>query len=103
MGIRRIDAVEHTYIVTYDISDPGRWRQVFRAMKGYGQRLQLSVWQCRLDERRRVEMVAALELLVARDEDHVLIMDLGPAAGVALKVESIGKGFDPIERRATIV
>jgi CRISPR-associated protein Cas2 len=27
---------ERLYIVTYDIADPKRWRQVFRAMEGSG-------------------------------------------------------------------
>ena len=39
---------EHLYIVAYDISDPKRWRKVFKAMNGYGARVQLSVFQCRM-------------------------------------------------------
>jgi CRISPR-associated protein Cas2 len=31
------------YVVAYDIRDPKRWRQVFKAMHGYGEWLQLSV------------------------------------------------------------
>jgi hypothetical protein len=27
---------EHLFIVTYDISDPKRWRAVFSLMNGYG-------------------------------------------------------------------
>jgi CRISPR-associated protein Cas2 len=44
----RMAGNERLYIVTYDIADPKRWRQVFRAMEGYGRWLQLSVFQCRL-------------------------------------------------------
>ena len=47
---------ERLYIVTYDISSRRRWRKVFRTMEGYGEWLQLSVFQCRLTARRRVEM-----------------------------------------------
>ena len=39
---------ERLYIVTYDIADQRRWRRVFKAMQGYGEWLQLSVFQCRL-------------------------------------------------------
>lgn len=71
--------------------------------KGYGERLQLSVWQCRLGESRRIEMAMALEAHIDAAEDHVLIVDLGPAAGVQACVESFGKTFEPIERRATVL
>lgn len=103
MGRIRLNNAEHAYIVAYDISDPKRWRKVFRAMKGYGRRLQLSVWQCRLDGGRRIEMAMALEELINRDEDNVVILDLGPAEEVTLNVESFGKQFEPIQRTARIL
>ena len=96
-------AHEHLYIVTYDITEPKRWRQVFNAMKGYGQWLQLSVFQCRLTVRRRVEMTARLEDMIQPSEDHILILDLGPADSVDPHVESLGKGYEIPARRATIV
>jgi CRISPR-associated protein Cas2 len=46
---------ERLYIVSYDISNDRRWRRVFKLMRGYGQWLQLSVFQCRLTARRRAE------------------------------------------------
>lgn len=103
MGHVRLNNAEHAYIVAYDISDPKRWRRVFRAMKGYGRRVQLSVWQCRLDGARRIEMAMALESLIDRADDNVVILDLGPAEDVDVKVESFGKRFEPIERTARIL
>ena len=99
---RRSNA-EHAYVVAYDISDPRRWRRVFKTMKGYGRWLQLSLFHCRLDGGRRVEMAAALDALIDRATDHVVILDLGPAEDVQLAVESLGKTFTPIERAAVIV
>ena len=99
---RRSNA-EHAYGVAYDISDPRRWRRVFKTMKGYGRWLQLSIFHCRLDGGRRVEMAAALEALIDRSTDHVVILDLGPAEDVQLAVESLGKSFAPIERAAVVV
>lgn len=96
-------ATERLYIVAYDISEPKRWRHVFKAMKGYGHWLQLSVFQCRLTARRRAEMAARLEALIESAEDHVLIMDLGPAERVDPLVESLGKGYAAPVRQATIV
>ncbi len=96
-------AEERLYIVTYDISDPKRWRRVFRLMKGYGRWLQLSVFQCRLTPRRRQELAAALDDAVHHQEDHVLIIDVGPADKVSPRVESLGKTFESVERKAIIV
>jgi CRISPR-associated protein Cas2 len=101
MAIRRTNA-EHAYIVTYDIGDPKRWRRVFKTMHGYGRWLQLSVFHCRLDGGRRIEMAAALSALIG-ESDHVLILDLGPAEDVAVSVESLGQSFVPIERRAVVI
>ena len=99
---RRSNA-EHAYVVTYDIGDQKRWRRVFKLMKGYGQWLQLSVFHCRLDGSRRISMASELEGLIDRNADHVVILDLGPADEVELAVESLGKSFTPIERRAVVI
>jgi CRISPR-associated protein Cas2 len=94
---------ERLFIVTYDISDQKRWRLVFKAMHGYGEWIQLSVFQCRLTRRRRAEMETRLRELVKAGEDHVLLIDVGPADRIELAVESIGKTFAKIERRATVI
>ncbi len=94
---------EHLYIVTYDISDPKRWKRVFSLMNGYGEWLQLSVFQCRLSRRRHAELLATLDELILDDHDHVLMLDLGPAENVEPRVVSLGKTFQTIEREAVIV
>jgi CRISPR-associated protein Cas2 len=94
---------ERVVIVTYDISDQRRWRQVFKTMHGYGDWLQLSVFQCRLSRRRRSELETRLRELVKNGEDHVLLIDVGPAEKIELVMESIGKNFSRIERQATVI
>jgi len=96
-------AGETLYIVTYDISNPKRWRKVFRLMEGHGEWLQYSVFQCRLSKRRLAELRAALDGVIHHAEDHVLIVDLGPADGVRPKVDSLGKAFAAVERQPVIV
>ncbi|MDE2973390.1 MAG: CRISPR-associated endonuclease Cas2 [Gemmatimonadota bacterium] len=96
-------AKERLYLVTYDISDPKRWRKVFRLMNGFGHWLQLSVFQCRLAARRRAEMTARLDRLIEPSEDHILVVDLGPADKVDVRVESLGKSYESPKRQATIV
>ncbi len=94
---------ERTVIVTYDIADTRRWRRVFKTMNGFGERLQLSVFQCRLSKRRRVELETRLRELVKPGEDHVLLIDVGPTDSTDLAVVSIGKTFEGIERKAIVV
>lgn len=94
---------ERLYVVTYDIADQRRWRRVFKAMQGYGDWLQLSVFQCRLNRRNRAEMETALRELVKAGDDHVLIIDVGPADRVHLAVESIGKTFAKVQRDAVVI
>jgi len=94
---------ERLFIVTYDIADDRRWRRVFKTMHGFGEWIQLSVFQCRLSPRRRAELETRLRELVKAGEDHVLLIDVGPADKIDLAVESIGKTFSKLERRATVI
>ena len=94
---------EHLYIVAYDIADPKRWRKVFNLMKGYGEWLQLSVFQCRLSRKRHAEMVALLNGIIQHDLDHVVSMDLGMVDSVKPRVVSLGKEFRAVERQPVIV
>ena len=94
---------ERVFIVTYDIADQRRWRRVFKAMHGYGDWIQLSVFQCRLTRHRRAELETRLRELVKTGEDHVLLVDIGPADKVELAIESIGKTFSKMERQATVI
>ena len=94
---------EHIFIVTYDIGEPRRWRRLFKLMNGYGEWLQLSVFQCRLTRRRRIELAAAISEVINHNQDHVLILDLGSVDRVELRVESMGKTYAPVSREAIIV
>ncbi len=94
---------EHLYVVTYDIRDQKRWRRVYRLMKGFGEWLQLSVFQCRLSRQRHAELIALLDGVVMHDEDHVILLDLGLAEDVKPAVVSLGRGFEPVVREAIIV
>ena len=94
---------EHLYVVTYDISDPKRWRRVFKIMNGYGEWLQLSVFQCRLSQQRHAELVALLDGIIQHGTDHVLFVDVGPADRVVPRVISLGKDFGPVGRQPIVV
>jgi CRISPR-associated protein Cas2 len=95
---------EHLFFVTYDIRCPRRWRRVYKLMRGYGEWLQLSVFQCRLDRMSFLRLEADLNDRINHAEDCVLVVDMGPAALVEPKVKCLGNmDYEPVERRATIV
>ena len=95
---------ERFYLVTYDVRDDRRWRRLYRTLRGYGEWRQLSVFLCRLSRRRLVTLEAAVREIVAHGEDHVLIVDMGLAAGDNTPtVLSIGRQFEAIVRRPVIV
>ncbi|WP_447972934.1 CRISPR-associated endonuclease Cas2 [Nitrospira sp. Kam-Ns4a] len=92
------------YIVTYDICDPKRLRQVFKTMKGFGAHLQLSVFQCDLPPIDVMKMRVALSEIINHAEDQVLIVDLGPTEGRPIKsIEALGRGMKVVERQAQVV
>jgi CRISPR-associated protein Cas2 len=94
---------EHLYVVTYDIGDSKRWRKVFKLMNGYGEWLQLSVFQCRLSRRRHADLIATLDEIINHDHEHIVMLDLGLADNVTPKVVSLGKNFEALKREPTIV
>lgn len=94
---------ENLYLVTYDICDDKRLRRAHKLLKGYGEWVQLSVFQCRLSRRRQAELQSLLDGLIDHKHDHVLMLDLGPAEQVKPRVVSLGKTFDPVAREPVIV
>lgn len=51
------------YAVVYDISDDKERRKVDKLLKGYGFRIQKSVFECRLTRRTRDELTKRMEKL----------------------------------------
>ena len=94
---------EHLYIVAYDIGDPKRWRRVFRLMNGYGDWVQLPLFQCRLSRQRHAELIALLDGIIHNGEDHLVLLDLGLAEDIVPRVVSLGKTFTPVVREPVIV
>lgn len=73
------------------------------AFRQHGTWLQLSVFQCRLTARRRVQLGAKLDRIIRAGDDHVVIVDVGPADAVDPRVESLGKAYRPVERKVTVI
>ena len=95
--------MERIYLVCYDISDQKRWRKIYRTMKGYGDWLQLSIFQCRLKKEDLLQMADTLTEILHCDEDHLLIIDIGATENISLKVTSYGRPFQPINHGAVVI
>ena len=72
-------------------------------MKGYGEWLQLSVFQCRLSDMTYASLISDLDILINHNEDHVLLMNMGLVQKVAPRVTSLGKIYSPPRSEITIV
>lgn len=63
------------YIICYDITEPKRWRRVYKKLHGYGRRLQYSIFRCRLTARQMERLRWELEKMLTAD-DSLLILSL---------------------------
>jgi CRISPR-associated endonuclease Cas2 len=60
----RDQTIRQTYVVSYDISHPRRWRKVYRLMLGYGEWTQYSVFRCDLTPREVLELRGKIGALI---------------------------------------
>ncbi|MBP7792339.1 MAG: CRISPR-associated endonuclease Cas2 [Candidatus Goldbacteria bacterium] len=61
------------YLVSYDIRDPVRLRKSAKLLKGYGERIQFSVFRCRATQRQIERMQWELKKIMSLDDDLLLI------------------------------
>jgi CRISPR-associated protein Cas2 len=93
-----------SYLVCYDICDEKRLRQVFQAMRGYGDHLQFSIFECQLTAMDLARCRAELEAIIQHKEDQVLFVNLGPAEGRGDRViTALGKPYTAIDAPCIIV
>jgi CRISPR-associated protein Cas2 len=76
------------YIVAYDIPSDKRRTKLHKALCGFGEWTQFSLFECYLNERELVKLRARLDELLKPDEDQVRIYPL--CAACAKAVETIG-------------
>lgn len=96
--------MRNSYLVCYDICDDKRLRKVFRTMRGYGDHLQFSVFECQLTGIDVVRLRAELSSIIHHGEDQVLFVDLGPADGRGDRViTALGKPYTAVDSPCIIV
>ena len=62
------------YVICYDITEPKRWRKVYKKLNGYGRRLQYSIFRCRLTRQQIEKLRWELEGMLDVSEDRLLIL-----------------------------
>jgi CRISPR-associated protein Cas2 len=65
-------------LVCYDVRDPARYRKVYKIIRGEGERVQYSIFRCRLDD-RQTERLRWRMLQQMSPDDALLIVDLCPS------------------------
>ena len=66
------------YLVSYDISDAKRLRQVHKTIKDFGWPMQYSVFICDLDPVEMFMLKQAVAAIMHHGEDSVAFVNLGP-------------------------
>jgi len=90
--------------VTYDVVNDRRRTKVFKILSGYGDHLQFSVFRCDLSAKERVLLIEALDKVIHHKEDQVILVDLGPAEGLANKrITALGLPYVPAERGVVVI
>ncbi len=93
-----------SYIVSYDIADPKRLRNVFKTMRAWGDHLQFSVFECQLRPVDLVRLRAELAEIIHHDQDQVLFVDLGPTEGRGDRViTALGKPYVHLDAPLIVV
>ncbi len=93
-----------SYLVCYDISDDKRLRQVFKTMRGFGDHLQFSVFECQFTAMDLARCRAALAAIINHQEDQVLFVNLGPAEGRGDRViAALGRPYTAVDAPCIVV
>ena len=96
--------MRNSFIVCYDICDPKRLRKVFKIMRGWGDHIQYSVFECQLTKMDLAWLRSSLSDTIHHKEDQVLFVDLGPADGRGERVISaLGKPYVNLDAPLIVV
>lgn len=93
----------HNYVVTYDIADDRRRTKLFKALHGFGDWAQFSVFFCQLKEEELVRLRLAVREHIHEGEDQVLIVEVGQSARpLETSLQVVGRSYDPPVRTVVV-
>lgn len=97
-------AMRSTYLVCYDICHPHRLAKVGKTMRGFGDRVQYSIFECRFTKTDLIKCQQRLSKIINAREDQVMFVNLGPVEGRADRVIStLGLAYARMEAPCLIV
>ena len=65
------------YVISYDISDDGKRAKLVNILKDYGDRVQKSVFECRIERKLFKRMLESIEsILEKKEQDSIRIYKL---------------------------
>lgn len=101
MGARTVTR----FLVTYDIADPRRLHRTFQCLRKCGDHLQLSVFECWLEEKEAIRLKDRLRRTINAGEDQVLFIRIAPdgPSGHAPAVEALGLPYVTKDRVVTVL
>ncbi len=73
--------MRNTFLVCYDIANDLRLRKVHKTMRGFGDHLQYSIFECQFTPTDLTRCRHSLGKIIHHKQDQVLFVDLGPAEG----------------------
>lgn len=96
--------MRNRFLVSYDVRDSKRLRRLFKALRGFGDPLQYSVFRCDLSPKEKILLIAAIKEIINHRDDRVMLVDLGPAASRGSEcVVFLGESAPPPIDEAVIV
>lgn len=81
------------YLLAYDVCDPRRLREALVLARGYATGGQRSVHECFLTDAERGRLLTAYDLLLAPDEDRLLLLRLDPRS----RTHALGMATPPAD------
>lgn len=70
-------------LVAYDISNPKRLKKVYKTMRGFGDRIQGSVFLCQISKKEEKILQMKLDDIIVSSEDQILIIRLGKKENIS--------------------
>lgn len=78
-------------MIAFDVSDNRRRYRVVRALRDYGDRVQKSVFECRLRPLERRSLLARLDRLIDPETDRLHVFELHESDVARIQVLGVGE------------
>lgn len=96
--------MRRSYLVCYDVSNERRLRKVHKTMRGFGDHLQYSVFECQLTQADLARCRYLLNEIINHREDQVLFVDLGAVDARGERViTALGRAYTPLDAPCIII